>query len=137
MGTLAGDRGEVTDALPPWMRVALFATAAMNIAAAAGFLPAAAIFRTTAGLPADAPPIYLRTVALFVGLFGLGYLYTAVRGRDERLFIAISAVGKLGFVALVLAGWAEGSLPLRAPVVAAPDLLFSLLFFYWLGTSRG
>lgn len=123
-------------ALPPWMRAALFATAVMNLAAAMAFRPAAAILRTTAGLPADAPPIYLRTVALFVGLFGLGYLYTAVRGRDERLFIAISAVGKLGFVALVVAGWAEGSLPLRAPVVAAPDLVFSLLFFHWLRTSR-
>jgi hypothetical protein len=124
-------------ALPQWMRAALFATAVMNLAAAAAFRPAAAILRTTAGFPADAPPIYLRTVALFVGLFGLGYLYTAVRGRDERLFIAIAAVGKLGFVALVGAGWAEGSLPLRAPVVAAPDLVFSCLFFYWLRTSRG
>jgi len=123
-------------ALPPWMRVALFATAAMNLAAAAAFLPAAAIFRITAGLPADAPPIYLMTVALFVGLFGLGYLYTATRGRDERLFIALSALGKFGFVSLLVLGWLGGSLPLRAPVVAAPDLVFSLLFFYWLRSSR-
>jgi len=123
-------------ALPPWMRVALFATAVMNLAAAAAFRPAAAILRTSAGLPADAPPIYLRTVALFVGLFGLGYLYAAMKGRGERLFIALSAVGKLGFVLLLVAGWLEGSLPLRAPVLAAPDLFFSLLFFYWLRTSR-
>jgi hypothetical protein len=118
------------------MRVAMLATAAMNISVAAMFLPSSRILRTTAGFPADAPAIYLLTVALFVFLFGVGYLYTGFSGVGERLFIAVAAVGKLGFVLLVVGTWMTGSLPPRAPAIASADLFFSVLFFYWLATSR-
>ncbi len=127
---------EATEMLPGWMRTALFATAVMNISVAALFLPAARILRTTAGFPADAPPIYLLTVALFVALFGAGYFYTAISGHAERMFITLAAFGKLSFVLLLVASWLGGSLPLRAPLIGSADLLFSVLFFYWLFTSR-
>src|SRR5712672_1500742 len=67
-------RGGTMEPLPSWMRRALFATAGMNILAALGFLPGATAVRALAGLPQDGQPLYLLTVALFVGLFGLGYL---------------------------------------------------------------
>ena len=56
------------NSLPTWMRRALFATAGMNVLAAAGFLPAATSMRALAGLP-EGHPLYLMTVAMFVQQF--------------------------------------------------------------------
>jgi hypothetical protein len=114
------------------MRTALYATAVMNLAAAISFLPGAAALRAQVGLPAEAPPVYLLTVALFVGLFGVGYFWAAYTARGERIFITMAALGKLGFFSLLVWYWMEGSLPLRAPVLGSADLVFSMLFFAWL-----
>ena len=118
--------------LPSWMRRALFATAAMNILAAAGFLPGAASVRAMAGLPEGGHPLYLLTVAMFVFLFGLAYLATAAMGRADRLLIAVAALGKISFFALLLVLWVAGSLPFRAPFLGSADLIFGGLFTVWL-----
>jgi hypothetical protein len=121
--------------LPTWMRGALFATAGMNIVAAGGFLPGAGSIRALAGFPESGEPFYLVTVAMFVLTFGLAYLWAAVAGRAERFFIAVAAGGKLSFFTLVVSFWAVGDLPVRAPVMAAGDLLFAGLFLAWLFTT--
>jgi hypothetical protein len=91
--------------LPTWMRRALFVTAAMNLLAAAGFLPAAGMLRAVAGFPEEAHPFYLLSVGMFVLLFGIGYLWTALVGRADRLFIALATIGKLSFFALLVHLW--------------------------------
>lgn len=122
----------MTTTLPSWMRNALFATAAMNLFAAIGFLPFAAGVRPLAGLPPGEHPVYLTTVALFVALFGLGYLWVAIANRPERLFITVTAIGKLGFFTILLGFWLAGSLPVIAPIAGAADLVFGLIFVAWL-----
>jgi hypothetical protein len=67
-----------------------------------------------------------------VALFGFGYLWTAIAGRADRLFIALAAAGKTAFVLLLVALWTGGTLPLRAPLVGSADLVFALLFVRWL-----
>ena len=126
------------NSLPTWMRRALFATAGMNVLAAAGFLPAARSVRALAGLP-EGHPLYLMTVAMFVFLFGLGYLGAAVAGRADRLFLSVAAAGKLSFFALLVAFWMVGSVPFRAPLLGSADLIFGTLFAVWLlaGESAG
>jgi len=118
--------------LTPWMRRAMFATAGMNMVAAVGFLPGAQSLRALTGFPEPAHPFYALTVVLFVLLFGIGYLWSALVGQADRLFIAISAVGRLSFFALVVAFWSIGELPLRAPVLGSWDLIFGVLFVAWL-----
>jgi hypothetical protein len=120
--------------LPTWMRRALYATAGMNILAAVAFVPAAESLRALAGLPVGSHPLYLATVGMFVGLFGLAYLWTAVAGRADRLFIAIAAAGKLSFFALLVSFWAIGDLPMRAVVAGTGDLIFGAMFLAWLLT---
>lgn len=122
--------------LPTWMRVALFATAAMNLVAAAAFVPAAQPLRAAAGLPDGGHPLYPMTVSLFVLLFGLAYLWAAVTGRVDRLFIAVAAAGKLAFFTLVMWFWAADALPMRAPLLAAADLVFGTAFLTWLCSVR-
>ena len=114
------------------MRNALFATAVMNLAAGIGFLPPAAGLRGLAGFPAGEQPVYLMTVALFVMLFGLGYLWVAIANRPERLFITLAAIGKISFFGILAALWLAGSLPALAPLAGAADLAFGLIFVAWL-----
>jgi hypothetical protein len=118
------------------MRRALVATAIMNVLAALGFLPGAGAVRALAGLPQDGQPLYLLTVALFVGLFGLGYLAAGVTGRPDRVFLGVAAAGKIGFFTLLLGFWIAGSVPLQAPMLGSADLLFGTLFVIWLLGSR-
>jgi len=119
-------------ALPAWMRRALLATAAMNVLAAALFVPPARGLRALAGLPEDGHPLYLVTVAMFVLLFGLGYLWAGLAGRIERLFITLAAIGKISFFTTVAAYWIAGELPFRAALMGTGDLVFGVLFVIWL-----
>ena len=121
--------------LPTWMRGALFATAAMNILAAPAFTPGAQSLRAVVGFPEAGHPLYLVTVGMFVLTFGLAYLWAAVAGRADPLFIALAAVGKLSFFGLLVWFWTVGALPLRAPVMATGDLIFGMLFLGWLLTA--
>lgn len=118
--------------LPTWMRGALWATGVMNIGAAAAFAPPAGAVRTLMGFPQADHPLYLGMVTIFVALFGLGYLWSAVSGRGDRMFITLAAVGKVSFVVLLLWFWAAGALPARAPLAGMADLIFAGLFVRWL-----
>ncbi|HJQ83573.1 MAG TPA: hypothetical protein VKA21_05835 [Candidatus Binatia bacterium] len=120
--------------LPPWMRRALFATAMMNLVVSAAFAPPAHAFRTMVGMPNDAHPLYLATVGLFVLLFGLGYLWLALTGRPDRLFIALAAAGKIGFFSLLVWFAATGRLALHLAAAGSADLVFGALFVAWLAT---
>jgi hypothetical protein len=120
---------------PSWLRTAMFATALMNFGAAVLFLPPSAPVRALAGFPAAAPAVYLATVALFIALFGAGYLWVAVTGHADPLFVGLSAVGKTGFVTLVLGFALADAVPWRAPLVASADLVFAALFVRWLATA--
>jgi hypothetical protein len=117
------------------MRTALYATGVMNVLAAGAFLPPAGAVRAVAGFPEGDHPLYLATVAMFVLLFGLGYLSAAVTGRADRLFLGVAAVGKLSFVALVASFWLAGALPPLAAALASADLPFGALFLGWLYTN--
>jgi hypothetical protein len=121
--------------LPVWMRRALLATAAMNLAGALTFTPWGGPIRDFAGMP-PAPAVYLLVIAVFVLLFGVGYLVCGATGRADPLFIAIAAAGKLSFFGLLLAFAVAGELPMRAPLAAVGDLVFGALFVGWLAGLR-
>ena len=66
----------------------------------------------------------------------LAYLWTAIVGRTDPLFIAMAAGGKLAFFGLLVAYWLAGELPARAPLSAIGDLVFGTLFAAWLAGVR-
>jgi hypothetical protein len=118
------------------MRVALGATAVANLAVAGSvfLLPGDGV-RQMVGLPPVGHPFDAATAGMFVGLFGVAYGWVAVTARDERLFLALAAIGKTAFVGLVLGLWIAGRLPDRAPLLASGDLVFAGLFLHWLRTT--
>lgn len=121
--------------VPKWMRVALFATAAMNMCGAFAFVPAINSMRNAAGFPAETHPLYLWVIAEFIFLFGVAYLACAVTARADRVLISIGAAGKLAFVGTISIFYLRGDLPLSAPLAVGGDLLFAILFILWLLAS--
>ena len=121
--------------LPPWMRRALLATAAMNAVGAFTFTPWGAPIRDLAAMP-PAHPLYLLVIGVFVLLFGVGYLWCGLTGRADPIFIAIAAAGKLAFFGLLLGFAIAGELSFRAPLAAVGDLVFGAMFVVWLLRRR-
>jgi hypothetical protein len=122
--------------LPKWMRIALLATAPMNLLGSLAFLPPGRSLRLSMGWPPDGHPIYAATVGLFIFLFGVAYLWTGLTGRADRLFITLAASGKLAFFLLTVWFWLTGTLSGQVPASAGGDLVFALLFFVWLFQVR-
>ncbi len=122
--------------LPKWMRIALLATAPMNLLGALAFLPPARPLRLAMGWPPDGHPIYAATVGLFIFIFGVAYLWTGLAGRADRLFVTMAATGKLAFFLLTAWFWMTGTLSVQVPVSAVGDLVFATLFFVWLFQVR-
>lgn len=119
-----------------WMRAVMLATAVMNLGGAFAFLPSAQPLRQLGGFP-DAPhPLHLTAVGVFIFIFGLAYLSTAVTGRADRLFVGVAAAGKLGFFGLLVLYWALGLLPAKAVASGTGDLIFGSLFLLWLYSVR-
>jgi hypothetical protein len=118
------------------MRAALYATAAMNILGSVTFVPHFSGLRARFELP-ESHPLYLLIIGTWVLAFGLCYLWMAVSSRRDRIFVAIGAVGKLSFFALLALFAARGDLPLAAVGAGSGDLLFGLIFIFWLIRTRG
>ncbi len=109
----------------------MIVTALMNVLGAITFVPAARPLREMGGLPGDAPALYLATLAAFVLIFGIAYLWAGVTGTADRLFIAVATAGKLSFAGLVMAFAASGLLPPKAAQAGIGDLVFGLLFLVY------
>ncbi|MBA2668525.1 MAG: hypothetical protein H0U69_15985 [Trueperaceae bacterium] len=118
--------------LPRWMRMAMLATAAMNLLGAGALLPAGERVRSLVGLPPDVHPVYLLTIASFVVVFGAAYAWCGLTGRADGQFLAVAAAGKLSFVVVLMAFWLTGDLPITAPLAGIGDLVFGGLFLIWL-----
>jgi len=119
------------------MVVALWLTTVLNLVGAFAFAPLSSLGPGMAGLPLEVHPVYLWSLAEFIGLFGLGYGWCAFARRAPRMFIALGAAGKLAFFATLAAYWAAGALPFTAVTSGSPDLWFGLAFCVWLFQSRG
>lgn len=118
-----------------WFRIVLFATAAMNLVGALMFAPISDFARDAFGFP-KSHPLYLWILTVWIFAFGACYLWMAVTQRRERLFIVIAAVGKLSFVALLLIFYLVGDVPFLAVTGSAGDLIFGILFVWWLTKNK-
>jgi hypothetical protein len=114
-----------------WFRLVLFATAAMNIVGSFSFIPANRAGREMFGLP-EPHPVYLWILACWIFAFGVCYLWMAMKRRREWLFIAIGAIGKLSFAALLAIYWLSSEFSLRTALAGVGDLIFGCLFVWWL-----
>lgn len=118
-----------------WFRIALFATASMNLGGAFLFAPISNFARELFGFP-EAHPLYLWILTVWIFAFGACYLWLAVTQSRERLFIVIAAIGKLSFAALLVIFWLAGDLTFPTALSGTGDLVFGILFVLWLIKNR-
>lgn len=117
---------------PRWLRRALYATAVMNVSGSLAFVPAGQPIRALAGFPEPGHPFYLWLLAIWIAAFGVAYGWSAHTNCVEPVFLAVATVGKLSFAGLLIGYAATGGLPAPAALGASGDLVFGLLFLYWL-----
>jgi len=117
-------------------KITLIASFFLNTAGAATFLPWFRDLRKTGGLPEAGNAFYGFVIALFIFLFGIGYLWQALSGTRERLFITIAALGKISFALLIMIFVLLGELPLEAVGSGVPDLVMGIIFAVWLAQTK-
>ena len=113
------------------MRRALWASVAFNLGGVLLFAFPESIGQL-AGLPAPVPRIYTTLLALFVALFGGAYAWLARQPEIDRPLVALAAIGKSGFFAVMAVCWLLGEAPGRGVVAATGDLMFAVVFAWWL-----
>ncbi len=118
-----------------FFRRALLATAAMNVVGFVLLSPPFPFVRRLVGIP-EAPPLYAWLLALWILFFGVCYWRLAHSMREERLFLEISAAGKMSFALLLIVYWLAGDLPILAPIAGSPDLVFAAIFVARLRATR-
>ncbi len=118
------------------MKTVLLATAVMNMFGAVLFMPVFPFFREFFGLPNVTHPLYLWIISSWIFFFGLCYLWLAVTGRRERLFLTIAAAGKLSFAVLMITYWIDGEIPTLAAAGSSGDLFFGSFFLRYIWQTK-
>lgn len=119
------------------MRGVMVLAAVVNGLGAYLFLPSADSLRRLVGLTVEGHPFLFSVVSAFILIMGLAYLVAGLSGRADPMFLPVAAAGKLAFFYLAGAYWAAGEFPAVVPALASTDLVFALIFLYWLFTGRG
>ena len=122
--------------LAKWMRWTLVATAVYNMFGVLLFIPLISLGRQLVGIP-GAHPFYLWLVTIWIGSFGVLYVWVAAIGRSDRAFLMIAAIGKFAFFSLMTIYWLAGDFRATAPLVATGDFITAILFTAWLWKTRG
>jgi len=85
-----------------------------------------------AGLPGPVPPVYGVLLALFVALFAGAYAWLARQPRIDRPLVALTAIGKASFFVVMCLSWFLGAAPGMGVLAASGDLIFAMIFTWWL-----
>jgi hypothetical protein len=118
------------------MRRALQLTTIFNgVGAFALALPGSALGQFM-GLPPVAPPIYRAMASGAVALFGFAYAWLSAQPVIDRPLVALATVGKLTAFASFLVIAFLGQMPMRSVVLDSPDLVFAVIFIWWLRGTR-
>jgi hypothetical protein len=113
------------------VRRALGASAVFNVGGAIlfGF---ASTLGPLVGLPAPVPRVYAALLAMFVLLFGGSYAWLARQPEIDRPLVALAAIGKASAFTLAALFWLLGDIGGRAVIAVTGDLMFALVFAWWL-----
>jgi hypothetical protein len=113
------------------MRRALWTSVPYNLGGALVFAFPESLGRL-AGLPGPVPLVYAATLAFLVALFAGAYAWLARQPVIDRPLVAVLAIGKAGFFAVVLVCWLLGEAPAAGVAAATGDLVFAGVFAWWL-----
>lgn len=120
-----------------WFRYCLAITSVFNGLGAISFAPP--VYRSIAGilgLTGEVSDFSLWVIASWILIFGVGYAWLAIKAKPEKLFIAIAAACKIAIAFLFFYYWFIGELPPFALVAGLGDLVFAVIFIFWLFSNQ-
>ncbi|MEM7358946.1 MAG: hypothetical protein AAF431_07610 [Pseudomonadota bacterium] len=118
------------------IRTTLWLSLPFNLFAAFLLAFPSSVFGQLVGLPSQVEPLYAGLSALLVALFGFAYAWLALQPKIIQPLLFLGAAGKFSVFVLVAALWFSGSISGRVVFLATGDLVFALLWFWWLGSQR-
>lgn len=116
------------------LRITLLIGAVFNLIASLMLAFPATIGRL-GELPEPGSIFYSSLLSFVVGTFGVIYGWLAFQKVIDRPLLTVSAVGKIGVFLVSLYCWSVDAITFRAFSVAIGDLIFGLIFFWWLMTE--
>ena len=114
------------------MRRALQVTAPFNLVAAFALAFPATWAGQVFGLPSDAPAVYRALAGGVIAIFGFAYAWLSVQRSIDRPLVVVAMCGKIFAFGSLAALAAVGELPLRSAAMGSADLLFAVIFGWWL-----
>lgn len=118
---------------PPFLWTAIRLSIPVNLLGAVTFSAPLAPARTAIGMP-TLPTSVAWMLSIWVLAFGVAFLRLHRTGVLEPTLVAVSAVGKLSFVAAMIGSAATGEGSWLVAASTAPDLALGLAFVW--GLSR-
>ncbi|HEY9877423.1 MAG TPA: hypothetical protein V6D29_03150 [Leptolyngbyaceae cyanobacterium] len=120
-----------------WFRYCLAITAIFNGFGAVSFAPP--IYYSAAnslGLPNYVTPFPLWVLASWIFIFGVAYAWLAITAKPEYLFVAVAAACKVAIALFFFVFWLTGDLPPIVLFAASGDLLFAVIFIFWISRTH-
>jgi hypothetical protein len=97
-------------------------------------------FPTTLGkfgdLPVSNSIFHTLLLSLLVGFYGLVYFRLAYSSQIDRPLLTIAGIGKISVFVLALYCWQTEAITFRAFSTAIGDLIFGVLFIWWLLSNQ-
>ncbi|MGI9293061.1 MAG: hypothetical protein ACR2PS_03690 [Pseudomonadales bacterium] len=118
------------------IRITLWLTFPFNLFAAYLFAFPSSSLGQLAGLPQEVEPVYAGMCALLIALFGFTYAWLARQPNIDQPILFLGAAGKSCVFILAAVMWLLGSVSGRLAALATGDLVFALLWFWWLYSQR-
>ncbi len=81
--------------------------------------------------------LYSPVLGWLVIAFGLLYFAVSRDLAQNRTIVWVGALGKAGTVVLTWAAWLRGEAPVSLAMLVAVDVIYTLLFVWFLATRRG
>jgi hypothetical protein len=117
------------------MRNTLWIGAAFNLVAAFMLFFPETLGRIAA-LPADGSRFYAWMLGALIGIFGFVYAWLARSPRIDRPLIVVAMLGKFAVVVVTCVTLVAGEIAMPTLGPAFGDLIFGLIFLWWLGGAE-
>ena len=88
------------------------------------------------GLPEPGSLFYAWMLALAITLYGAIYYWLATLESINRPVLVFATIGKFGVFLISISCWLMGEIQLKAVGPAIVDLIFGLLFMFWLVSNK-
>lgn len=119
------------------VRISLWITGPANLLAAYAFAFPSSAIGILLELPQQSSLLYTLFAGVFVGMFGLAYIWLATQPTFNKPLLLFSAAGKTMAVLIALVTYALGNLSGVTSLVISGDMLFAGLWFFWLLRNNG